>query len=92
MLPMNVQPNRVQAKILICHGGADPFVKKGEIEDYLAAMERYGFDYQFVIYGVARHSFTNPAADQGGMDSLEYSESADRRSWDDMRQFFHEIF
>jgi dienelactone hydrolase len=92
MLPMNVQVKQVKAKILICHGGADPFVKRGEIEDYLSAMERSGFDYQLIIYGGAKHSFTNPAAGQRGMDALKYSANADQRSWEDMKQFFHEIF
>jgi len=92
MLPMNVQVSQVKAKILICHGGADPFIKRGEIEDYISAMEGSGFDYQLAIYGGAKHSFTNPAADQAGMNALKYSKIADQRSWEDMRQFFHEIF
>jgi dienelactone hydrolase len=92
MLPMSEQTQKVKAKILICHGAADPFAKGGEIEQYISAMERTALDYQMKIYGGARHSFTNPGADKFGMDALKYSKSADLRSWADMKIFFDEIF
>jgi dienelactone hydrolase len=92
MLPMSEQIQKVKAKILICHGAADPFTKRGEIEQYIAAMETAGLDYQMIIYGGARHSFTNPGADKVGMDGLRYNKSADLRSWADMKVFFAEIF
>lgn len=91
-LPVSGQINQVRAKILICHGAADPFVKRGEIEDYISAMESSGLDYQIAIYGGAKHSFTNPEADKVGMDALKYSKSADQRSWEGMKVFFAEIF
>jgi dienelactone hydrolase len=43
------------------------------------------------MYGGAKHSFTNPAADKVGMDALKYSKSADQRSWADMKVFFSEV-
>ena len=92
MLPVSVQINQVRARILICHGAADPFVKRGDLEDYISTMESSGLDYQIVIYGGAKHSFTNPEADTVGMDALKYSKSADQRSWEDMKVFFAEIF
>jgi dienelactone hydrolase len=92
LLPMSEQIQKVKAKILICHGAADPFTKLGEIEQYISAMERSGLDYQMIIYGGARHGFTNPGADKIGMDALKYSNSADLRSWADMEVFFEEIF
>lgn len=90
--PMSEQRQKVKAKILICHGAADPFAKAGEVEQYISAMEKAGLDYQMIIYGGARHSFTNPEADKVGMDGLRYSKSADLRSWADMKVFFQEIF
>jgi len=92
MLPMSEQIQKVKAKIVICHGAADPFTKRGEIEEYLSAMEKTALDYQMKIYGGAKHSFTNPGADKVGMDALGYSKSADLRSWEDMKVFFEEIF
>jgi dienelactone hydrolase len=92
MLPMSEQIQKVKAKILICHGAADPFTKRGEIEQYISAMEAAGLDYQMIIYGGAKHGFTNPEADAIGMDAVKYSKSADLRSWADMKVFFAEIF
>jgi len=82
----------VKAKILICHGAADPFTKSGEIETYISAMEKSGLDWQLNVYGRAKHSFTNPDADKMGMAALAYSADADRRSWANMKTFFDEIF
>ena len=45
-----------------------------------------------VIYGHAKHSFTNPGADKHGMPALGYNRHADLRSWEAMKQFFNEIF
>ena len=92
LLPMSEQLQKVKAKILICHGAADPFTKGGEIEQYISVMEGTGLDYQLIIYGGAKHGFTNPGADKFGMDGLKYSKSADLRSWADMKVFFAEIF
>jgi len=89
--PVGVRTENVKASILICHGAADPFVKEGQIEEYASAMEKSGLDWQLIMYGGARHSFTNPGADKMGMDALKYSKSADQRSWADMKVFFAEV-
>jgi dienelactone hydrolase len=81
-----------RAKILLCHGGADPFTKPEDLQKYLAAMEASRLDYQIIIFGGAKHSFTNPQADQAGMPALKYDPRADRRSWALMKLFFGEIF
>jgi dienelactone hydrolase len=92
LIPPDSDAGQVRAKILICHGAADPLVKAGAVETYVSAMEKSGLDWELNIYGGAKHSFTNPDADKAGMDVLGYSQSADRRSWADMRRFFDEIF
>ncbi|MGD2126282.1 MAG: dienelactone hydrolase family protein [Desulfobacteraceae bacterium] len=92
ILPPENAGNVVKAKILICHGGNDPFVKDAHLQNYLAEMRESGLDWQMVIYGGAKHSFTNPDADKAGMDALKYDKAADQRSWSDMKAFFDEIF
>ncbi|MBF8258503.1 MAG: dienelactone hydrolase, partial [Actinobacteria bacterium] len=42
--------------------------------------------------GGAVHSFTNTEADGFGLKGAAYNESADRRSWEEMRVFLAEIF
>ncbi len=90
--PTPEQVKQVKAKFLICHGSADPFIKAENVQNYVAAMNETDLDWQMIIYGGAKHSFTNPDADKAGMPALEYSKSADHRSWWHMKQFFDEIF
>jgi dienelactone hydrolase len=90
--PTEDQAKGAKAKILICHGASDPFMEEGAVQNYTSAMERSALDWQMIIYGAAKHSFTNPEADQVGMNALQYSKSADQRSWEHMKGFFDEIF
>lgn len=83
---------KTKAKILICHGAADPFVKPELLHQYITAMNASHIDWQMVIFGHAKHSFTNPRADQYGLPQLGYNREADLRSWEYMKLFFHEIF
>ena len=90
--PAPDQVKGVKAKLLICHGSADPFTKAGSVQKYIASMNASGLDWQMIMYGGAKHSFTNPNADKAGMAALKYSISADKRPWSHMKQFFDEIF
>jgi len=87
-----------KAKFLICHGALDPSTKPEGITAYLKSMNDAKFDYKFVQYAGALHAFTNPGADAKAeafpqmKGFIGYSPTADRRSWEDMRSFFAEIF
>jgi len=89
---------RNKARILICHGALDPSMKREDIDAYLKSLDDGKFDYRFVQYAGALHAFTNPdadaiaAANPGMKGFIAYSPSADRRSWEDMKVFFAEIF
>ena len=83
---------KVKAKILLCHGADDPFVEPQAVLTYIDDMRVSGLDWQMMLYGGARHSFTNPDADKVGMAALKYSKPADQRSWTLMKLFFEEIF
>jgi dienelactone hydrolase len=83
---------QTKAKILICHGAADPFAKPKLLHKYITAMNASQIDWQMVIFGHAKHSFTNPGADKYGMPQLSYNRQADLRSWEYMRLFLDEIF
>jgi dienelactone hydrolase len=80
------------AKILIAHGADDMFLTQDHITQFTMALDGAGFDWQMIIYGGAKHSFTNPSANQYGMKGVQYQEQADRRSWEHMKLFFEEIF
>ena len=81
---------KTKAKIVICQGAADPFVKKEQAEAFVKALNEGGFDYQFISYSGAVHAFTNPGADE--LQGIGYNAAADRRSWALMKSFFREIF
>jgi dienelactone hydrolase len=89
---------RNKAKFLICNGGIDPSVKPEDLDAYLKSLNDTKIDYRFVQYAGALHAFTNPGADAiaeanpGMKGFVGYSPSADRRSWEDMKAFFAELF
>jgi dienelactone hydrolase len=87
-------PGSVKAKILVCHGAADGLVPEAEVAAFKREMEQAEADYRFVAYPGALHGFTNPDADANGKRfglPLAYDPEADRRSWQDMREFFDRI-
>ena len=91
-LPPASQVINNPAKILIAHGADDSFLTQDHISEFSKALEKAELDWHMVIYGGAQHSFTNPLADQYGMKGIRYQERADRRSWEHMKLFFHELF
>jgi len=82
----------IKAKVLVLHGGDDPFVPIEHVIAFQNEMRKAGVDWQVVIYGGAVHSFTVPDAGNDQSKGAAYNEKADKRSWDVMVQFFKEIF
>ena len=81
----------LKAHFLILHGAADPTVKPEDITAMQAAFDKARVDWEMIYYGGARHGFTNPAnGDQPGA-AVAYDETAARRSWQAMRDFFREV-
>jgi dienelactone hydrolase len=57
-------------------------------------MANAGVDYRFISYPGARHSFTNPQADELGKRfnlPLAYNEKADKASWAELKSFLTEV-
>jgi dienelactone hydrolase len=90
--PTESAVKQTKAKFLICHGASDPFSTPEALQTYITAMNASGIDWKMSIYAHAKHAFTNPDADKYGMAALGYNRTADRRSWEDMKQFFNDIF
>lgn len=81
----------IKARVLALHGADDPFVPEKDVAAFSAEMRDAKVDWQLIQYGGAVHSFTDWNAD-GSMKGAKYDERADKRSWEDMKQFFAEIF
>ena len=83
---------QIKAKVLVCHGALDPFTTLENVTTFANEMQAAGVDFQVILYGGAKHGFTNPAADGFGHPGVAYHELSDVRSWEAMRQFFAELF
>ncbi|HVA81810.1 MAG TPA: dienelactone hydrolase family protein, partial [Candidatus Binataceae bacterium] len=82
----------IKGKILVCTGAEDPLVPPAQVEAFAQEMRQAGVDWQVIIYGGAKHAFTNRDADQIPMPGFGYHKAADQRSWNAMRSFFSEAF
>jgi dienelactone hydrolase len=80
----------IKGKVLVLHGGDDPFVPMKQVEAFQEEMRKGGVDWQFVTYGGAVHRFTNPEAGSDNSKGAAYNERADRRSWEAMKALFAE--
>jgi dienelactone hydrolase len=85
----------LKAKILVCHGEADQFVKPEEVKAFRKQMDSIGADYTLKTYPGATHAFTNPGATDLGIKfklPIAYNGAADTASWKEMQAFFDKIF
>jgi dienelactone hydrolase len=82
----------IKARVLVCHGGADPLVPPEHVAAFVAAMGKSGVDWHFHSYAGVLHGFTNPEADNAGTPALGYNEAADRHSWQAMLKLFGQVF
>jgi dienelactone hydrolase len=89
--PTPAGPGQIKAQVLALHGGDDPFVPPEVVAAFQKEMQSAGAKWELTIYGGAVHAFTNPAAD-GRMKGAQYNATADKRSWQQMQDFFRELF
>jgi dienelactone hydrolase len=82
----------IKGKILVCTGGDDAFIPPSQVEAFEDEMRQAHVDWQVMVFGGARHAFTNPQADSHHIPNIAYNPEADHRSWAAMRAFFDEIF
>lgn len=86
--PMKAE--KLSPKVLVLHGGDDPYVPQAEVNDFQEEMRKAKADWQFVSYGNTVHSFTNPEAGSDASKGAAYNEVSAKRSWKEMVSFFKE--
>jgi dienelactone hydrolase len=89
------QPGSIKARILVLHGADDKFTTPEQIKAFNQEMKRAGANFQFISYPGAMHSFTNPKADALGKKfnlPVAYNAAADKKSWDELKEFLKTIF
>lgn len=85
----------VKAQVLVYNGADDQFTPSEQIEAFKKEMTDAKVKFEFVNLPGAKHSFSNPDADELGKKfnmPIAYSASADKTSWDGMQAFFKEVF
>ncbi len=82
----------IKARMLVCHGDADPLVPREQVSAFWQEMDRAGGRWHFHAYSGVRHGFTDPGSDARGNPAIGYDASADRQSWAAMLSLFDELF
>ena len=90
--PTPADGKNIKSKVLACHGADDPYVPAKDVAAFESEMRDNKVDWQLIAYGGAVHSFTQPMAGNDNSKGAAYNERADKRSWEDMNQFFGELF
>ena len=83
------EPGRISARVLVCHGDADPMGPRSQVLAFWEEMDAAGADWHFHSYSGVRHGFTNPAPTDNP--ATAYDASADRQSWAAMLELFDEV-
>lgn len=81
----------LKARVLVLHGGADPFVPPADVAAFMDEMNRTKARWRMEVYGSAVHSFTNPAAGNDPSRGAAYEADADARSLAASRAFLAEV-
>lgn len=82
---------QVTASVLVCNGYDDPYVSLEDRQDFKREMQQAESDFVFIDYANAVHSFTSKAAGPPAEGKgAAYDETADKRSWRAMRDWFEQ--
>jgi dienelactone hydrolase len=81
----------ITGAVLVCVGAQDPLIPIGDRIAFEGEMRDAGVDWRMIVYGSAKHSFTNPHVDALGIDALAYNERADQESWRAMLDLFDTV-
>jgi dienelactone hydrolase len=82
----------ITARVLVCHGDADPMVPREQVIGFWQEMDRVQANWHFHSYSGVRHGFTDPGSDGRGMAAIGYDASADRQSWTALISLLDEIY
>jgi dienelactone hydrolase len=86
---MPAEQGQITARILVCHGDADPMVPRSQVLAFWDEMDAAGANWHFHSYAGVKHGFTNPLPNANP--ATGYDASADRQSWAAMLELFDEV-
>jgi dienelactone hydrolase len=89
------ESGKVKARVASFTGEDDPMIPAAQVAAFRQEMDKAGVNYKAVTYPGAKHSFTNPDADEYGRRfnlPLAYNAAADKASWDEALTFLADAF
>lgn len=89
-----VAPGAVSAKVLVLNGAADTMVTAEQVAAFEQEMRTARADFRVVNYPGAKHSFTNPEADDFARRfsmPVGYDAAADQASWAELAAFLQDV-
>ena len=90
--PSGLPPQPITAKVIAFHGWDDPMAPPEAVVALAAELTEAGADWQIHGYGHTKHGFTNPKANDLGLDAVAYERKAARRSFAALDDFLGELF
>jgi dienelactone hydrolase len=81
---------RIRAPVVMFLGGRDEITPASQRRAFEDEMSEAGVDWRTVVFGTAKHSFTNPDVDAMNMPIVAYDAHADQASWRAMVDFLVE--
>jgi dienelactone hydrolase len=90
--PPGLPPEKIKAKVVAFHGWDDPMVPPDKVVALGKELTEAGSNWQIHAYGHVGHGFTNPHADQIGIDGVAYDALAAERSWTAFINLLEEVF
>jgi dienelactone hydrolase len=88
--PNPADANNIKGKVLVLHGASDPLVPKEQLPAFEAEMNDANVDWQLLSYGGAFHSFTDPHANNPGVQM--YNPTVSKRAFTSMYNLLDEVF
>ena len=83
---------KLRARVLACHGGADPLVAPAQVTEFVSHMSRAPVDWELQVYARALHGFTNPELVDSPPHGHGYDAQADQGSQRAMIELLDEVF
>lgn len=82
----------IKGKVLVLHGADDPSISPENMTAFQNEMKTNNVNWEMVYYGGAVHAFSNPETGNNKASGNAYDENAAKKSWEDMKVFFADIF
>jgi dienelactone hydrolase len=89
-LATSMKAEKMAPKILVLHGGDDPYVPMEEVVSFEDEMRNAKADWQLIAFGNTVHAFTDPKAGNDNSKGAAYNELSANRAWAQMKMVFKE--